>query len=236
MPQFQSFKILDWLPTKTPPNEVIDFIASLPTRTFNTLLHRGDPKKHKPNSDSHEGCLLSVSEDPDAWGGIARCLKGESWQLSLPNSPLILVDCHRLKVRSKKAPSWAKLRQLAVALELVRPITGYRVSWYDDECDDTRFFEFTNKAEAVKELDEDRILKTVQLYVALPTLAAYWTLRHKQKIETHDTNDAALAYLGEWCSLHHGLWWNDLYDPSQLSCPRGGIFQSVVSKLEITSE
>ena len=230
-PQFKPFDTKSLLPAEKPSAEVQVIVAALPVVSFEELMHRGEPSDHKPASDSHEGCLLSVSEHPDEWQQIARTLKGDDYVIQLPGGPLRLVDMHKIRPKTRTA-----LRKLGIALGLVQKTKGYKISWWDDEAEDTYFYTTCEKSEADAEAGEEgRTVTSQMVYLTTPKLATYWGLRHGvTAISSHDTLCALISYLAEWSGSHHGLWWQDTYDPASLSCPRGGLFQSVLSGIEIT--
>lgn len=234
---FHPVDIRQFLPRERPPVAVRTAIAKLPIMKFDKLEHVGSPDEHKPNS-SLEGCLLSVSLHPEEWMVIARSLKGTTWALSLYKEKLRLIDFHGIKARARKnatRPSGESLLQLALQHGLVCKTKGYHISWYDDEAEDTRYIAITDREEAELEAQEEgRTMKVVDIHIATPKLEAYWMARHHESMGSQEADMAALAYLAEWCNFHHGIWWEDTYDPHNLSCPRGGLFQSTLHNLTIT--
>ena len=229
--RFRPFDTRALLPRQMPDASVRALVASLPVITFKQLTHKGNPSRHKPECNSYEGCLLSVSEHPDEWDEIVRGLKGKVWNVRLPDSPLRLIAMRRIPGKVREA-----LRKVGITLGLIRETQGYKISWWDDEDEATRYITTCDKEEADAEMGEEgRTLTRHTLYLATPKLARYWGLRHgKGSLGDQDASEALLAYLVEWNGTHHGLWWQDAYAPARLACPRGALFQSVVSKNELS--
>lgn len=230
--KFRPFDTRALLPAGKPNAVVRALVAKFPVITFDELMHKGAPSKHKPDCDSLEGCLLSVSEDPDAWDEIFRGLKGQVWNVRLADSPFRLIAMRRIRGAVRRS-----LREVGISLGLIRKAAGYRISWWDEDDEATRYITVSSKREADSEMQEEgRTLTKQDLYIATPKLARYWGLRHgKSDLGERDADEALAAYLAEWTGTHHGLWWQDAYAPERLSCPRGGLFQSVLARLEVAS-
>jgi hypothetical protein len=228
---FKPFDTRAFLPQEAPSAVILAILRELPVLTFDELSHKGDPATHEPECGSLEGCLLSLSEHPDDWDEIARTLKGSIWTVRLPDEPLRLIDVLRISRKSRSA-----LRRAALELGLIRKVFGYKVSWWDDESECTRYYTTCVKSEAdfELELEEGRTVSRTVVYLAKSRLGSYWGIRHSTRdFASDDVQCATISYFAEWASLHHGLWWQDDYDPADLSCPRGGIFQSLLPCVEV---
>ena len=69
----------------------------IPLVKFTHIFHVGDLEGEPAIHDaSHEGKCLSVSIHPEEWAEIAQLGGGETYRLER-DTPLLLVDCHRIK-------------------------------------------------------------------------------------------------------------------------------------------
>jgi len=194
--------------------------AAIPTLAFPTLYHVGslDPK-HK-RRDSYEGAGLSVSIHPAEWRQIARGLvAGQTWALTKAKNKFIAAT--RLSKTQK-----AMIAQWAVTNGWAESSTIYRLSWFDDEMDDTMYSDFTTREEAEREAydPEDADIKEIP-----GTLIATDALRHRTNNDAAPVTvpDLILTVYAEELG-YDGVWWDDRLDVRNYSAPRGVIVPSKI--------
>lgn len=191
-------------------------LADFPTVTFDEVFHVGTLNPEDRKSASYEGDGISVSLHPDEWARIAR-LGGPTQVMTKPSGqPFQFVLWHDLITDNIDA-----LRVWAVEQGWMEQRTAYRISWFDDEWDDTFSMEFTTEAEALAEAedrgDEDACPVT-PVTVWRPT-----DMFPEARVERDaDPTDTLLAvYVRRTRPDLDGVWWEDTFDPMRLSCPRG---------------
>ena len=165
-------------------------------------------------TDSQEGCLLSCSNCAEDWSRIARLGAGVEWTI-LKNKPIRLLDFHNLSKKTRK--EWLAA---AASAELIYPTIQYKVSSTDEEGEEVYSLYGSEKTALAECNDHERPTK-INGWVASKKLAAFWN--GKRKIEPIFVETAALVFWAfKTCKLD-GIWWNDIFDPEQLSAPRIGI-------------
>lgn len=183
-----------------------------------TVYHVGrlDQPRRMP-AVSYEGSGLSVSLHPAEWRKIARGhVGGDTWELTKEDPKFLMATA----ANKKKAVDWA------VANGWIAPQKRYRVSWFDDEMDDTMNIEFDSLEEAQEEADNyDVEPEEVDSFVLDKKGKAYWKQTFSSKPSNSFAKDFAIIWFAE-ANGYDGVWWNEKLDPARLSAPRGVIFQS----------
>lgn len=183
---------------------------------------------------SQEGGELSVSEHPDDWGSIAK-LGNEIWQLSKVGAWFLRVPGNRLS----KVLAWAVGRGYLI------PATVWRV-WrgYDDELGEETYFEFSSFDEAAAEAEEydgdesdegshcPGEIEEVSGYRFGPLGETYWRANFDKPVDhLWAESFAPIFYARE--HGYDGVWYDERYDPVNLSCPRGLILQEKLPGWEV---
>jgi hypothetical protein len=192
--------------------------AKASVKKLSTMYHVGrlDQPRRKP-AVSYEGSGLSVSLHPDEWRKIARGqVGGDTWELTKEDPKFLMATA----ANKKKAVNWA------AANGWIAPQKRYRVSWFDDEMDDTMSTEFDSLEEAQEEADAYGVEpEEVDSFVLDNKGKAYWKSAFSSKPSNSLAKDFAIIWFAE-ANGYDGVWWNDKLDPDRLSAPRGVIFQS----------
>ena len=206
----------------------------IPLVTFTHIFHVGDLEGEPAIHDaSHEGKCLSVSIHPEEWAEIAQLGGGETYRLER-DTPLLLVDCHRIK-----KPQMAEIMKQAESIGLVSPLTMWK-SWTSDESGEWCFSLYGSKIEADAANEETEKeegnpgVSPTEEFAASPALNSYWHARNTdptRQMSPFEVRDAVLAFAVEHTTALDGLWWQDDYDPAGLSAPRGGLFQRTLQGL-----
>lgn len=190
-----------------------------PALAFDRLWHVGSMNPADKNDWSYEGQGLSVSVHPEDWTAIARLGGSPTWELARAGGALL--HFHALtSAQRDQIDAWG------VEQGFVEPVTRWRVSWYDEDLDDTVSMLCETKHEALAEAefreDEDGAEPTptrVQVLAATATFPDHTVQPGTTAIRE------PLAAL--WVSTHRpdldGVWFEEEYDPLNLSCPRGVI-------------
>lgn len=191
----------------------------LPLITFDEVFHVGSLNTADRKSASYEGDGLSVSVHPDDWSHIARLGGTATWAMRRTDAtPLRFVAFHDLsEAATNTIREWGQTHGWIAQREV------YRISWHDDEYDDTMSMEFDTRAEAQDEADfradEDETdvpLTTIMGWRPTPTFPDTRISRD------YDPTDVLIAtYIRQHLPEVDGLWWDDDYAPERLSCPRG---------------
>lgn len=176
---------------------------------------------------SQEGGELSVSKHPDEWSAIAR-LGGEVWRLRKAGARFLAVPGSRLSATT----AWA------VRNRYLAPATVWRV-WRgrDAELGEETFFDFLSRDEAqveaedcaTREADGDEEhppgeIEEVAGYCFGPLGEAYWR-KHFDAPVDHVWAESFAPIFYARAHGYDGVWYNERYDPDNLSCPRGLILQ-----------
>lgn len=191
----------------------------LPLLVFPEVFHVGSINPADRTSASYEGEGLSISIHPADWTRIARLGGNPTWVLRHPDrTPLRFVSWHDLSLSDRDA-----LRQWGQDRGWVEQRQVYRVSWFDDEFDDTLSMDFATEAEAREEAESaDSEVEAVAVWRPTAAFPA-------PRIGTDaDPSDALLSlWVAEQRPDIDGVWWDDTYDPLRLSCPRGVLVHDV---------
>lgn len=194
-------------------------MRQIPVVSFDYAYHIGT-LAGPPNDDersSYEGACLSASHVPGAWARIART-SGPLWRLKKTGAPFL--DAHALRGARRRA-----LYRYAVTLGLLAPIMMWRVSYFDDEMNDTLRSLYRTYNEGAAEAESAGVRTMPQ--------RSYETTTLLTALFKHKTADGFIAQ--DWAMLAvaelHGLdgvWWNDHLDVARYSAPRIGIFRSAL--------
>ena len=206
-------------------NEAIASTSSkFPMVHFPEVYHVGDMDPKKKRGGSHEGSGLSVSLHPEEWTKIARL--GGNETNTLQNDSSVFLDFHKLADEQKKT-----ILAWGVKNEYITPATIWRVSWYDDEMEDTVGMEFDNPEDAAAEAEgvEGEVEVLQGKHVSTPKM--------KQRIQGDASSVMLMDLLStifvedvlEW----DGVWWEDVLRPEQFSAPRGVIVPSAMKRWTI---
>jgi hypothetical protein len=194
-----------------------------------TVYHVGSrpvPGGRVSRGFSQEGGELSVSEHPDEWSAIAR-LGGDVWQLRKFGARFFRVPGNR----SPRATAWASQRGY------LAPATVWRLWCGRDESGEETYFDFFSREEAVAEsadYDPDDAdggekhppgeIEEVAGYRFGPLGEAYWRQNFDKPIN-HTWAESFAPIFYARAHGYDGVWYNERYDPANLSCPRGLILQ-----------
>lgn len=174
---------------------------------------------------SHEGNGLSVSMHPDAWRQISGTVYGETWELTNPDGLF-----HSIVPSDTKPTSvW---REWCISAGFVSEVEAYK-AWSSDG----RYVVFRDREDAeveVTEYEAQGYDGGVEPYSAV-TLdergVKYWNDAFGQEPNTVSLLQVE-GLLPVWYAEHalpipvDGVWWEYTYNPADLSCPCGVIFQS----------
>jgi hypothetical protein len=187
-----------------------------PVLDMSGLTHIGTLNVTDKGDWSYEGQGLSVSLHPEAWQQIAR-LGGPVWDIP---TPARLLNLHELTEEQRKA-----ITDFGLAAGYVEETIAYKVTWYDDEYEEDRYFLIADKEEAEEEADmrEADIEETA-------TFAATGTFPDTTvKAGATDVEDILATVWVDQCTDLDGVWWEDRHDPDRLSAPRGVIVPNRVA-------
>lgn len=202
-------------------HELISESTNFPVKSFDRLFHVGTMNVTRKRTGSYEGSGLSVSTNPDAWRKIGRGhVTGDTWVLTKPGNRFLLA--HKISASMLK-----QIMQWAVTNKLIEPAEIVRVSYYDDELENTVHSDFSSIDAAKKEYDnlDDYDVSTHQSYRATDKLRS---LSNNPRIEHTGIQDYVLPIWAEANGLD-GVWWQDTLDVSRFSAPRGVIVPNKVS-------
>ena len=208
-----------------------EIASSPPTRTFPKLFHVGTMKSADKQRDSYEGAGLSVSLHPEEWARIAR-LGNTIWQGVRPGNQFL--DFYRLTKQHK-----AMIGDWAVEQGLAQRASIWRVSFYDDEAEEKRYFEFTDPKEAQDEADDiaewaSKPPTIKERSGSLMGTPALYQRMMQDRPEPSMTNElATIAYAEDFLKID-GVWFNERLDPDNLSAPRGVIVPSMIAHWRFT--
>ena len=185
----------------------------VPVVSFNEpLWHVGSMNPADKNDQSYEGAGLSVSVHPDDWEYIARLGDSPRWALERPRNGFL--NYHDLT-----GPQRAAITSWGVTRGYIEPVIGHLVSWQDLETDRDTTMLCTTRDEADEEAEErEGTVEQVDTFATTGTFPDP-TVR-AGSLNEHDILTTIWA---QECTDLDGVWWEDRYDPEDLSCPRGVI-------------
>ena len=161
-------------------------------------------------SHSFEGQGLSISEDPDVWRQIAR-LNGKLWKI---NASVRLLDFHSLTSEQVE-----EIFSFGEKMGWVKKQPVYSVVWFDDEWDEEMSMVFSSRQEAEDEADG---LKDVVESEQWVTTASFPDSTVKPFEGGQQVLDKLSVLWVDVTQKHlDGVWWDDVFDVSRLSAPRG---------------
>lgn len=187
-------------------------IQAITAKQLSTVYHIGELKQPSKKTFSLEGAGVSVSVDPLAWRKIAKLGNHDVWKLEKDNPKFLIWS----ESNNKKALKWAS--QNGWLIEATR----YQTSYYDEEIEDDIISEYDTREEAEQESDGDEV-KEIKSYKLGQEGIDYW----KRTFSSKPDNSIAIGLAIVWYAEAHnfdGVWWQELYDPSRLSAPRGVVF------------
>ena len=209
----------------------------LPLIQIDDVFHVGSlehNKKARQAKGSLEAFCLSVSLHPEDWTSIARIGGNPVWQMSRLGS--LWLDVLSLDASTRK-----EITAWAVDKGFVEPATHWR-SWSTDEAGEWRYIRCSCLEEAEYELDDPNedgpcddgsCIDTEEGY-SLTDLGMHELERWQEPGDYWD--GIVILYAREVMAPKEprlaGLWWDEDYDPSNLSCPRGAILPSRLSQFE----
>jgi hypothetical protein len=191
---------------------------AFPLRSFRQVFHIGSMDAAQKGADSLEGAGLSISLHPQEWSEIAR-LSGPLWQGTRAGNQFL--DVHRLRKAQRTA-----ITQWGLANGYLIKQAVWRVSYFDDEYEEKRFFLFTDRAEAEAEAEEYGVRPTL-VKDATDGAAKLWQ-RARHRPDPVMGFDLLCPIYAEDVLRVDGVWWADRLSPDTLSAPRGVIVPSQV--------
>ncbi len=201
---------------------MFEIAVPFPTRSFKKLYHVGSLNASQKRRNSYEGAGLSVSLHPNEWRAIARgFVSGDTWVCTRANNQF--VDAHKMRKAHRQM-----VAQWGVENGYVTIASKWRVSYYDDEFEGERYFEFSSREQAEEEAHdlgtEPQEIRGAM--IATPLLQK----RTLSRAEPVAVADLLLTVYVEDATPFDGVWWADRLDPVALSAPRGVIVPSRVSQ------
>ena len=187
---------------------------ALPTLSFRSLFHWGTMNPADKGKSSLEGGGLSVTTHPEEWAQITP-LGGCRWRLTKPGGRFL--DARALSPQHSKG-----ILQWGVKQGYVEPREIYRVSYWDDELEDTVMMDFESKEEAEEEADFMEAEVTV---VSGGGFVPTTKLESRTGVSSSiaEAFDHLLTVYVEANTDFDGVWWEDEVDPLKYSSPRGVI-------------
>lgn len=181
------------------------------------LTHVGSRSPSEKGTTSYEGQGLSVSQHPDAWARIAR-LGGPVWNVSGDTNRFL--DYHELTDAQKSAiDAWG------VERGYITPVKAWKISTWDEDEEDYRWFLTTKESEVEFEREEAEYAEVETKFEVVATFAATETFADTtvKAGDLHVEQILATVWVQETDNDFEGVWWEDDYDPDNLSAPRGVI-------------
>ena len=195
------------------------------------IQHVGTLDIARKSNSSLEWNGLSVSNCPEAWRQICGCT-GETW------TPVPKVEATFLDRYALDADDLVEIREWAVNAGYFEYEKQYKVSWYDEEWEDTRYFLFAEdeEKEALTEyefkLDDEYEGVAFEIIEGMlkPTDALF--AMSLVKVDVSMADDIAIMLYAEHQLGCDGVWFDEIYDPYALSAPRGVIFNSRIDDFD----
>jgi hypothetical protein len=186
-----------------------------------TVTHWGTLDASQKSKNSQEANALSISLHPEDWSAIT------------PLGPsLFLLEKKNAKFLDKYTFSDSPYMELvwnwASENGYVKKGTLYKII-YDNEGEEVEQI-FDNLDEAENEIDGlSEEVQEVSGYLMTPKMLKRSLHSEEVGAEHVFAEDFAISFFMEdnFPQLD-GIWWEDTYDPLELSCPRGGIFPGKV--------
>lgn len=205
-------------PSSSLPQPLMLAGSPVPETTQEVLYHVGTFDSGHKKAQSLEGGGLSVSRDPLKWRSIAY-LTGDVWKLDVSDNRFL--DYHELTDDQRRA-----INDYGVERGYLVPTTVYKVSYWDDEDEDTAYMLMTDLAEAEEEQEgiEGSELETLDSYVASDSFPDSTVLEGSTQYE----QIMAAVWVSEVATDLDGVWWEDSYN--EYSAPRGVLSMSKISE------
>jgi 8-oxo-dGTP pyrophosphatase MutT (NUDIX family) len=205
--------------------------AGFAFRSFKKLWHVGTMNPNDKQKGSYEGAGLSVSVNPEEWQYIAG-VGGDLWELTKQGNRFL--NFHRIgKTQRQQIVQWGLKKGY------VEPVVTYKVEFWDDEDQETRYHEYLDKAEAdaeAKSMIEEEGNESVKVVTDTEALNPTPTLlqrAHADRSEPTMAWDYLVIVYAEDMLQCDGVWWDDRLDQYALSAPRGVIFKDKLSSWKI---
>jgi len=188
----------------------------LPSLHFDRVAHIGHFPQRPGGAArlSYEGIGLSVSVYPDAWSQIARLSGEEMWLQRIDGQPGRFVDGYA--VRKQAFAHGLKVGWL-------QSVPGWRVSYFDDDFDQDRFYETRDPEDAEGAREEGHQVDECTISIATGDLRARLQsyLGPDRDVEGATEGEVVNRYVHAVDASADGVWWQHELDPSVLSAPAG---------------
>ena len=206
----------------------------LPIFKFSEIYHVGNLQQKQQRQDSYEGDTLSVSLTPHEWCRVAR-IGGNGYVIS-EEQGIKLIDVLTLK---ENTDFMKKFYSEMIEKGLLEKVQSYVHTYFDDEMDEYLSQEFETREEAEEELDylleeepfEDLITINNSYKMTSDGLDAVNATDYSK----FSTDLLLIKYLEDITSDLdiQGVYFEEEFEPSKYSLPRGGVFQSKLDNLRI---
>jgi hypothetical protein len=212
---------------------------SFPLTRIDAVAHVGSldaGRRGVANRYSLEAFCLSVSVNPDAWRGIARCGDAPEWTLA--RSGAVWLDaCSLSDAQEEEIIDWA------VGAGLAERTTLWRSWRFDDEADSWAYMVLPDQDAAIAEAEEDWEGSgpdegpAVEPVDGVRLTAASMCALERWSDPCHAIGGLVILFadrvLAPAIPDLVGIWWDEIDDPLSLSCARGGVLPSRLPLLEI---
>jgi len=190
-------------------------LAGAATVEFDEVFHIGTLRqedKGKAHGSSWEGHGLSISLDPGAWELIAKLGGAPWWRLRRSGGRFL--DYWQLSAEERlQISAWAVKRGLA------QWTRAWRLSYFDDELDDTMSILHEDEEDARLEAEDFDDARIEQVRVLSPTEELERRLGMPSHLDCFD--HVLVLWVQDERPDLDGVWWEDSYGP--YSAPRGVI-------------
>ncbi|MFX4300294.1 hypothetical protein [Pseudosulfitobacter pseudonitzschiae] len=217
-------------------------MKSWPVTCRNTVFHVGKLDESASDIQSRaslEAYCLSVSENPEEWTKIARLGGLPCWKLTRKNSRF--VDVHAFDgLQADYIRKWAIREGFATEEPLWR-------AWITDEDGDWAYMVQTSRHEAEREVEDYDIEpgdgpapdgSCVEEVIDLVLTEKGMSALERWTDPTSGFDGALILFCRNVIAPDDrdiiGIWWDDCFDPPNLSCPRGGIFPDRLDEFDVS--
>ena len=195
------------------------------------IQHVGILDISQKSDSSLEWNGLSISNCPEAWKQICGC-HGDTWTL-VPQTNVRFLDRYALD-----DDDMIEIRRWAVDAGYFEYERQYKVSWYDYEYEEIRYFLFGEDEE--QEARDEYEFKLEEECDGIDFEVIEGMIRPTNrllsislvKVDTSMADDIAIMLYAEEELGYDGVWFEERYDPYALSAPRGVIFNSCIDNFE----
>lgn len=190
-----------------------------------TVYHVGDLDKERQKPDySFEGQALSVSVHPREWADIAR-LGGDTYELYKEEG--VFLDA--IETDSERIREWC------IANGFVKPCSAYEAR---NELDSNSGYTMHyDRKDAEGEAQPPSNVIEVESVELDERGVEYWEEAFTKPVGSISGPIGVRELLPLWYAEaqgYDGVWWQYDYEPQNLSCPCGGIFQSKLDSWTVT--